>query len=320
MYVKRFEEINKDMFQECGGKAANLGELAKLKLNVPDGFNVIGDAFYYHLKKNRLEDKIRELSGIINYDNFQDLEEKTKEIRELIVSEPVPFEIEQEIVEHYKRLTKDEGKPPFVAVRSSVAVKESSISSFPGMMDTFHYIRKAKSVVEKVRECWASVWSSRATFTRHSKGIEHGRAIIAPTIQLMVNSEVAGVLFTANPISGSKEDIVIESNWGLGEAVVSGKCVSDLYIMDKRSFKIKERRIAKKHLTFIQNKDGGAKWVEVEPEKVNQPTLSDSQIEELCKVGSRIEDHYGCHQDIEWAYEKGVLYILQARRAKLGGE
>src|SRR5512136_2586158 len=102
MFTKRFDELNKDMFQECGGKAAHLGELSTLKLNVPNGFNVLGDAFYYHLRKNRLEDRIREIAETINNDDFQDLEEKTKKIRELIVNAAIPTEIEQEIIENYE--------------------------------------------------------------------------------------------------------------------------------------------------------------------------------------------------------------------------
>jgi pyruvate,water dikinase len=188
------------------------------------------------------------------------------------------------------------------------------------MMDTFHYIRGAETVVEKVKECWASVWSGRATFARHTKGIEHFKAVIAPTVQLMVNSQVAGVLFTVNPISGEKNEIVIESNWGLGETVVCGKCQSDLYIINKKPFRVNQKKIARKEQTYIQIKEGGAEWAPVETEKVNEPTLTTSQIEELCNIACSIEDHYGCHQDIEWAYEKGNLYILQARRAKVGGE
>ncbi len=175
-------------------------------------------------------------------------------------------------------------------------------------------------MVEKVRECWASVWSTRAAFARHSKGLDYRKAVIAPTIQLMVNSEVAGVLFTVNPITGAKNEIVIESNWGLGETVVCGKCQSDLYILSKSPVEIKNKKIAKKHETYIQAEGGGAVWAEVASEKVGQPTLTDAQLDELCRTACLIETHYGCHQDIEWAFEKEKLYILQARRAKAGGE
>ncbi len=319
MFVKRFEELNKDLFEECGGKAAHLGELTSLKLNVPGGFSVLGQAYYHHLEVNGLKGRIDEAAAKIDFDDFQGLEEKTKEIRELISAAPVPPEIEKEIVESYAALSRD-GVEPFVAVRSSVAIKDSPVSSFPGMMDTFHYIRGAQNVVQKVKECWASVWSGRAAFARHSKGLDYNKAVIAPTVQLMVNSEMAGVLFTINPITGSKDEIVVESNWGLGETVVCGRCQSDLYVMTKNPVSIKDKRVAKKHETYRQAEGGGAEWAEVTGEKVSRATLTDAQIEELCKIACLIENHYGCCQDIEFAYEKDNLYILQARRARAGGE
>lgn len=318
MFVKGFDQLNKDMFEECGGKAAHLGELTNLKLRVPNGFTVLGDAYYHHLKTNNLASSIDAIARSIEFDDFKDLENKTKQIRDLIVAAPVPSEIEREITEHYGKLSQTPN--PSVAVRSSVAVKESPVSSFPGMMDTFHYIRGADNVVEKVRECWASVWSARAAFARHSKGLDYTKAVIAPTIQLMVDSEVAGVLFTVNPITGAKDEIVIESNWGLGETVVCGKCQSDFYVLTKSPVKLKDKKIAKKYETYIQAEGGGAKWAEVAAEKVAQPTLSEAQLEELCRVACLIESHYGCHQDIEWAFEHGNLYVLQARKAKAGGE
>jgi len=319
MFTKEFEEINKDMSQECGGKAAHLGELTSLGLNVPKGFCVVGEAYYHHLKNNNLEDRIAAIADSTNFEDFQDIEEKTSRIRSLIENAPMPREIEKEIIESYENLSQ-EASEPFVAIRSSVAVKDSTISSFPGMMDTYHYIRGTKDVVENVRNCWASAWSGRASFARYNKRIDHRRGVIAPTIQLMVNSESAGVAFTVNPVSGQKNEIVIESNWGLGEAVVSGKCLCDFYIVEKKQYTVKEKRIARKEQTFIQAEGGGSQWVQVEPEKVDQPTLTNAQVEEICKTACMIEDHYGYPQDVEWAYEKGDLYILQARRARVGGE
>jgi pyruvate,water dikinase len=319
MFVKKFEEINKDMFQECGGKAAHLGELTRLRLNVPNGFCVMAGAFDHHLKKNDLEREIERIANSIHFGEMEDLEEKTRNIRSLIEKAEIPTAIEKEIVENYRSLSQDEAEP-FVAIRSSVAIKDSQVSSFPGMMDTYHYIRGSQDVIESVKKCWASVWSGRGAFARHNKGIDHSKAIIAPTVQLMVNSDIAGVLFTLNPVSGAKEEIVIESNWGLGESVVSGRCICDFYSADKKEFKVKLKKIARKEQTFKQAEEGGAEWVAVEPEKVEKPTLTEGQVEELCRIACRIEQHYGYPQDIEWAYEKGVPYILQARKAKAGGE
>ncbi len=356
MFIKGFEELRKEMFKDCGGKAAHLGELTSLKLNVPPGFSVLGNAYYHHLEVNNLQERVDAMAGQLDFDDFQGLEARCNEIRDLIIAAPVPAAISEEIVEYYGRLRPGAMQPaataeanePFVAVRSSVAMKDSAVSSFTGMMDTFHYVRGAGSVVEKVRECWASVWSGRAAFARHQKGLDYNKAVIAPTIQLMVNAEIAGVLFTVNPISGSKDEIVVESNWGLGETVVCGKYHSDLYVLTKSPcfshptaacfsaagkdgtytyrdggtpnvcVTIAQKKIAHKRETYVQAAGGGAETVEVAPEKVSQATLTDRNVQELCRTVCLIEKHYGCHQDIEFAFEKDILYILQARTAKTG--
>lgn len=332
-FVRGFELLNKDMFEDCGGKAAHLGELSKLHLNVPYGFAVLGDSFHHHLAANHLRERVDAIAATLNVEDYADLEAKTTEIRTLIVKAPVPREIATQIREKYNNLA--EGEEPFVAVRSSVAIKGSPISSFPGLMDTFHYIRSADSVIEKVRECWASVWSARAAFTRLVKGLEHHRAVIAPVVQLMVNSEIAGVLFTVNPINRSKEEIVIEANWGLGETVVSGRCSSDFYVMRKLcrdygqktcpdcpldSAALREEKIANKTETCIQAPEGGRRWAKNDAEKAARPTLNKSQLHELCCASCIVEEHYRYPQDMEWAFAGGKLYILQTRRAKVGGQ
>jgi pyruvate,water dikinase len=333
IFVKGFEELNKDMFEECGGKAAHLGELSKLSLNVPYGFSVLGDSFYHHLAVNHLQEQIDDIASTLVAEDYADTETKTAQSLKLIMDAPVPPEIAKQITDKYLALLK--GSEPFVAVRSSVAIKGSPISSFPGLMDTFHYIKGAEQVIEKVRECWGSVWSARAAFTRIVKGLRHNDAVIAPTIQLMVNSDMAGVLFTVNPINRSKEEIVIESNWGLGETVVSGRCSSDFYILRKLcrdygrkvcpecpidSVATREEKIANKTETCIQADGGGRQWVQNSPEKARRTTLTNAQLRELCRASCIIEEHYRYPQDIEWAFEKERLYILQTRRAKIGGQ
>ena len=318
MFIKTFEQLNKDMYEECGGKASHLGELTNLGLNVPPGYTVLGEAYYHHIEANRLKEKISTIFATIDFDKYEDAENKNQKIRDLIIAAPMPPEIEEEIIKYYEMLPGE--KDPFVAVRSSVAIKDSSISSFPGLMDTYHYIKGASQVVEKVKECWASLWSTRAVITRYNKKLDHEKAVIAPTVQLMVNSEVAGVAFTMNPVTKAKDEIMIESNWGLGETVVSGKTTSDLYIVDKKTAEVKSKTIANKEVSYVQAEGGGGKWIEVEPSKAKAPTLTPDMIKELCRVAHIIEDHYGYLQDIEWAFEKGRLYILQARKARGSGE
>ncbi len=332
MFVKRLAQLNKEMVEECGGKASNLGELTKLSLNIPDGFSILGNAYYHHLEANHLSERIDAIAATLSVENYQDLENKTQTIRDLILEAPIPREIEDEIVSNYHSLSQN--GDAFVAVRSSVGIKGTPISSFPGLMDTFHYIKGASDVVAKAKEVWASVWSTRAAYTRITKQLEHNNAIIAPAVQLMVDSEIAGVLFTVNPINRSKEEIVIESNWGLGETVVSGKCSSDFYVLQKKCsnygtkvccecppdfVEVKEERIANKVETCIQAEGGGRQWVKNSTAKAHQPTLSRRQLNELCRASCIIEGHYGYPQDIEWAFEKGRLYFLQTRRAKVSG-
>ena len=255
-FARNFDEINKDMSQECGGKASHLGELTNLKLNVPRGFCVVADAFSEHLKHNNLDEQIVEIIEDIDYDNFKDLEQRTGKIRSLIESAKMPPAIEEEIIENYGSLM--EGEPePFVAVRSSVAVRGSPISSFPGMMDTFHYLRGGSTVLEYVKRCWASIWSARGASARLKKGVEHSDAIIAPVVQTMVNARSAGVMFTLNPQNGDVSKVVIEGSWGLGESVVSGAVTPDRFILDKVLLEVNERAISNKNVEYVYDPEKG---------------------------------------------------------------
>lgn len=317
-FVRKFEEINKDMSQECGGKASHLGELTSLKLRVPRGFCVVAEAFSNHLKRNHLDEQIAEIIQGISYDDFQELEQKTGKIRSLIESAKMPPEIEEAIIENYQSLSEDEPEP-FVAVRSSVAIRGSSISSFPGMMDTFHYLRGGGTIVANVKRCWASVYSARAVSARGKKGIEHSKAIIAPVVQNMVNSRTAGVIFTLNPINGDPSRVVIEGSWGLGESVVSGAVTPDKFVVDKVLLEINERAISSKNTECVYDPEkGGMVHAGVAPDLQNKSCLDDREIKELVSLAKCIEAHYGCPQDIEWAIDRNFsfpdnVFILQSR-------
>ena len=318
VFAKKFDALNKDMFQECGGKAAHLGELTSLKLNVPSGFCVLAEAFYSHLKRNNLEETIMKIAKSLNYDDFQDLEQKTGEIRSMIEGAEIPSEIEEEIIENYRSLLEDEPEP-FVAVRSSVAVRDSLVSSFPGMMDTFHYLRGGGTIVANVKKCWASVWSARAASARQKKGVEHSKAIIAPIVQNMVNARSAGVMFTLNPLNGDPSRVVIEGSWGLGESVVSGAVTPDKYVIDKVLLEMTERTISPKNIEYIYAPEKGCVvHADVASEQQNKACLDDAEVKELVRLAKRIEGHYGCAQDIEWAIDRDYsfpdnIFILQSR-------
>jgi pyruvate,water dikinase len=315
-YTLPLHEIGRSHVLQCGGKGANLGELIQAGMRVPAGFCVATDALLYTLDYNSLLGPIADVAARLNFDNYAAVDADTARIRSMVVSARIPPDLEQAVIHRYRELISGEEK--LVAVRSSVAVRESSVSSFPGMMDTYHFVQGERETLNKIRECWASLWTTRAAFARHQKGIRHDRGLIAPVVQLMINADTAGVLFTANPITYTPGEMVIESNWGLGESVVSGRSMNDFYTIDRDTLSIGKKSIARKTVMVTMDGGRGAGRTEqpVPPEKQFVPTLSDAQLVELGEAGKRIERHFGFNVDVEWAYRDGTLYILQARQIR----
>jgi pyruvate,water dikinase len=298
--------IRKEDVQRCGGKGANLGELTQFGAKVPPGYCILAGALDHLLGANGLDERIAEAARGLDFEDLKGLEQGTALIRAIIADAHVPDDLETEIRDSYEALVTPAN--PYVAVRSSVAVRDSPVSSFPGMMDTYHYVLGADEVLDK----------GRAAFARHRQDIAHDRGLIAPVVQLMVNADCAGVLFTANPITGNTGEAVIESNWGLGESVVSGRAMTDFFTLDKPSLSIKERRIARKNVMVTMDSSKGSGRVEqpVPADRATEPSLSEVQLVELVRTSMAIEDHFGFSVDMEWAFQDGALYILQARRIR----
>lgn len=314
--VLSLRDLQDDDVERCGGKAASLGKLLRMGATVPPGFCILAKALDDTLAANNLHAPIAEIAAGLNFEDFAAVEKSTGDIREMIAGAAIPSSLSDAIGKRYRELVTPDNC--YVAVRSSVAVRGTTISSFPGMMDTYHYVVGEDDVIAKVRECWASLWSSRAAYLRHHKGIPHDAGIIAPVVQLMVNPETAGVLFTANPVTKDQGEVIIEANWGLGESVVSGRSMNDCFILDKSSLAIRKKKIAPKTLMVVMDGGRGSGRIEVPvpSERSNLPTLSDVQLAELGAVGKTIESHYGFGVDIEWAYQGPQLFILQARRIR----
>lgn len=318
-YVERIDKMTKDGFQETGGKAANLGEMTLNGFNVPGGFCVMGKSLDYLLEANGIMPKIVEIVGTMNFDDYGDIESKSAEIRRMIAEAPIPEDLLGEIKGQINGLKSPSEEDPFVAVRSSVAVKGSAISSFPGMMDTYHFIKGEGEIIEHIRKCWASLFTARALYRRHQQNIPQDKGVIAPVVQKMVNADVAGVMFTANPITSARDEIVIESNWGLGESLVSGAAIVDYFVLIRGNPpQIKEKRVQNKNImvTVDKEKGVGRKKYELTGSMITDCTLTDEQLVELAELGPQIEEIFQYPQDIEWAYEKGELFILQSRKIK----
>jgi len=225
----------------------------------------------------------------------------------------VPQQIATEIKKAYRQL----GGGP-VAVRSSATAEDLADASFAGQQSTFLNVVGEDEVVDAVRACWASLFEARAIFYRVDKGFEHMKVAIAVPVQRMVQSSRSGVMFTLEPVSGDRSKITIEAVFGLGEAIVSGEITPDLYVLDKASLRILEKRVVNQERQFVRNPEAGAEdesniWLAVPGELREQQKLSDKQIVALAAIGKQVEEHYDFPQDIEWAEDEGELYILQTR-------
>ncbi|ACJ15796.1 phosphoenolpyruvate synthetase [Thermococcus onnurineus NA1] len=327
-FIKWFEELGKKDVALVGGKGANLGELTNAGIPVPPGFCVTAEAYKYFVENVRVEDGrtlqewILDIITQTNVDDSKQLQENTAKIREKIISMEMPAEIAKEIVDAYKKLSQRFNKDAvYVAVRSSATAEDLPEASFAGQQETYLDVYGEDDVLDKVKRCWASLWTARATFYRAKQGFDHSKVYLSAVVQKMVNSETSGVMFTANPVTNDRSEIMINAAWGLGEAVVSGAVSPDEYIVEKGTWKIKEKYIAKKEIMIVKNPETGKGTVTVKtaeylgPEYVEKQVLTDEQILEVAKIGARIEEHYGWPQDIEWAYDKddGKLYIVQSR-------
>lgn len=317
-FVKWFNELGKDDVELVGGKGANLGELTQAKISVPPGFCITAEAYKYFIETTGLASKIKDIISKTDINNLEQLKKNTSDVRDMITNTPMPPEIEKEIIEAYKELGGNDG-PVKVAVRSSATAEDLPDASFAGQQDTYLNVCGEEDVLVHVRRCWASLWTARATAYRQAQGFDHFSVYLCVVVQRMIQSEISGVAFTANPISGNRQEIMINASWGLGEAVVSGKVTPDEYVVDKSNFRIIEKTISDKNLMIVADPDSESGSVEIEVSKylgseyVKKQCLSDEQILALCQQLIKIEGHYGVPQDVEWGYEKGNFYILQCR-------
>lgn len=308
-----FEEIGKGDVNTAGGKGANLGEMTKSGIPVPPGFMVTAET-YKDFFKGDFAEKIKKLLDI-NVDEAKLLEENALKAQKLIISAPIDKKVADEIKKAYNELCKREGgEELWVACRSSATAEDLPGASFAGEQATYLNIRGADKVVEYTKKCWASLFTARAIFYRVKNNFPHEKVFMSVVVQKMVNSEVAGVMFTVHPTTSEKNRIVIEGMWGLGESVVSGEATPDRFVVDKDSFQIVERNIwHDKRIMKVKGPQGETIDAEVPKNKWDKQCLPDDVLVELAKLGKKIEDHYQFPQDIEWAYENGKMYIVQSR-------
>lgn len=307
-FVLWFSEVSKNDIAKVGGKGANLGELARAGFPVPNGFIVTADAYYYFLQQTKLAPAIEKTLRNINPEDSKKLNAVSKVIKTYILKAAMPTDLKNQIISACKQL----GDVP-VAVRSSATAEDLPEASFAGQQATFLNIDGEEAIVEAVQKCFASLFEARAIYYRIANKFNHMKVGLAVPVQLMVQSERSGIMFTVDPVSGDTNRIMIEAGYGLGEAIVSGSVTPDVYIFDKTTEKIVSKEVNSQDWKIVRDPRGGDKHVSVPIADRKDQKMSDSEIIELAKLGKKIEQHYNAPQDTEFAIAGGKIYMVQSR-------
>lgn len=325
-FVKWFSELDKNSGSVAGGKGANLAEIYNLKVPVPPGFVVTAQAYNYFIEKAGIKDKIKLLLSEIEYEDTKNLDEKAQKIRELIVNAKFPKEMEEEVIESYEALSSEsfdtdsvdamgllnkKSEPLFVAVRSSATAEDLADASFAGQQETFTNVKGNHELINSIKKCFASLFTSRATYYRNKKGFAHEKVSLAVVVQKMIDSDKSGVIFSKDP-TFKNNHVIIEAVFGLGEGIVSGMITPDRYLVSE-NLEITERKISEKKIALTRDSSGAGIKVNLNEKKSKSVVLSDYEIKTLAGIALHLEEHYKKPQDIEFAIEGEGIYIVQTR-------
>ncbi len=318
-YVIGFEEVGKGSLPIVGGKNASLGEMLKAGIRVPPGFAITTDSYLELISTAGIASEIQTILSRVNPDDVASLDNACAKIQALILNATMSAPIASAIKENYCRLCDQcqvDDLP--VAVRSSATAEDLPNASFAGQQDTFLWVKGLDAVIQMAQKCWASLFTARAIGYRAKMNFPHDKVLISVGVQKMVNSRTSGVLFTVNPLNGDPSKIVVEGSWGFGEAVVSGSVTPDKFVVDKVCYEVNERTISTKTVECIYEPGQGVVHREVDASRQAVPCMNDRELMELVKVAKRIEDHYGCPMDVEWAIDHDLtfpdnVFIVQSR-------
>ncbi len=307
-YVLGFQDIDNTKLMVVGGKGANLGELSKIEgIRVPHGFCISTEAFQRIIGETSSINALLDQLSLLKVEDRDKIGELSAEIRSVIEGVAIPEDMQEEITHFLSRL----GEGNAYAVRSSATAEDLPTASFAGQQDTYLNIVGKEAILKHISKCWASLFTERAVTYRLQNGFDHRKVYLAVVVQKMVFPQVAGILFTADPVTSSRKVLSIDASFGLGEALVSGLVNADTYRV--RNGEVIEKKISTKKLAMYALKDGGTKEQEIEPEKQNRQALTDEQILQLEGIGRKIEAHFGCPQDIEWCLVDDTFYVVQSR-------
>ncbi len=310
-----FKDITKDDISLVGGKAANLGEMLRMKtIPVPDGFTTTSFAYQEFIKENGLAPSISKIIKDINIESNDELLKASESIKGLFLKGKFNKYFEDGIRKFYSQLTANE-KNVYVAVRSSATSEDLPDASFAGEQETYLNVKGDDDVLEKIKECFASLFTPRAMYYREKKHYDHFEISLSAAVQKQIFSEAAGVMFTVDVSNGDSSSIIIEGSYGLGEYIVGGVVTPDTYYVDKKTMKITKKLITKKDKMLKCLETGGTEELVVDSELAGKQAISDSEILTLAGYGIALQDHYKNYMDIEWAKDSfdHKIYIVQAR-------
>ncbi|ALV40668.1 phosphoenolpyruvate synthase [Pseudarthrobacter sulfonivorans] len=314
-YVNSLGDVGAADIAMAGGKAVGLGGLIQAGLPVPPGFVLNTAAYSHFVETNQLEARIQELATLSPQATPQDYADGSERIQTLFAVGTMPAAIAAELGAAYGRLSDarlDDGGETAVAVRSSATAEDLAAASFAGQQETYLNVSGAEALSAAVIDCWASLWTARAMAYRARGGIGPDSVRLAVVVQRMVEAEAAGVMFTANPANGRRDQIAISAAWGLGESVVSGTVTPDDVVVDAGTGAVLSRQTADKAVMTVYA-EHGTREQPVAAARRRAPVLDDRAAAELACYGTRSADHFGAPQDIEWARAGGEFFILQSR-------
>jgi len=305
--IKDFKEISKKDALIAGGKGASLGEMTRAGIPVPSGFVILSNAFEKFLEQTDLSVEISSILHSVNHNEIHTVESASEKIKALILSAKIPEDITNEIQMFFNDLD-----AKYVAVRSSATAEDSATAAWAGQLESY-LNTTSEMLLENIKKCWASLFTPRAIFYRFEKKLNNQKISVAVVVQKMVQSEVSGIAFSVHPVTQDKNQLIIESGFGLGEAIVSGQITPDSYVIEKEPRRIINKSINVQTKLLIRNGSGGNRWKTLLKEKGEKQTLFDYEIFELADLIIKLENHYGFPVDVEWAREKDRFYIVQSR-------
>ena len=318
-HTKRLAELRREDSASFGGKSSTLGELIAADIPVPPGFAVSTSAFHAFVEGAGLGGLIADETARMAPDDIDSVGAACHAISEAMRFAPVPDAVRDEVVRRYVELERETGiADPPVAVRSSALGEDSQDATFAGQQETYLWVSGADHVCDAVRDCWVSLFSSPAIAYRAQLGGKDEPAM-GVAVQLMVDADVSGVLFTCNPVSGDPSMIAVNASWGLGLAVVGGEVTPDDFLVSKITREVVRKHIHAKDVEYVPDAGGrGAVRVEVPEERREVSCLAEAELEALVEVAGRIERYFGSHQDVEWAIARGgelpaSLFVVQSR-------